>query len=124
MDALNHSGLAPIIGDFIAGEFSRYDHNMKAATQTVGGISATKFRGFGELMVGLWDGSTGSAEIWNALRHNTPFANLFYTEAAINYGMHYAMMESLKPRFLHSLEAQAASQGQDFFFEPSNLYGA
>ena len=124
MDALNHSGLAPIVGDFLAGEFSRYDHDMRQATQTIGGISATKFRGFGELMVGLWDGSAGAAEIWNSMRHNTPFANLFYTEAAINYGLHYAMMESLKPGYVHGLEAQAASQGQDFFYEPSNLYGS
>ncbi len=124
LEALNHSGLAPIIGDFIVGEFSRYDHDMRAVTQTVGGISATKFRGFGELIVGLWDGSAGAAEVWNSMRYNTPFANLFYTEAAINYGMHYAMMESLKPRYLYGLEAQAASQGSDFFYEPSNLYGS
>jgi len=124
MEALNHSGLAPIVGDFIVGEFSRYDHDMKSVTQTIGGLSATKFRGFGELMTGLWTGSTGAAEIWNAMRHNTPFANLFYTEAAINYGLHYAMMESLKPRYLYGLEAQAASTGSDFFFEPSNLYGS
>ena len=75
-------------------------------------------------MIGLWDGSTGAAEVWNSIRYNTPFANLFYTEAAINYGLHYAMMESLKPRYLYGLEAQAASTGSDFFYEPSNLYGS
>ena len=121
IDALIHSGMAPIVGDFITGEYGRYDHGFD---EDVGGVSYSKFKGFNELVVGLWDGSTDAADVWKSIRYNTPFANLFFTEAAINYGLHYAMMESLRPRYLYGLEAQAASQGTDFFFEPSNLYGS
>jgi hypothetical protein len=120
VDALIHSGLAPIVGDFISGEYGRYDHGFD---EDVGGISYSKFKGFKDLVVGLWDGDTDAADVWKSIRYNTPFANLFFTEAAVNYGLHYAMMESLRPKYLHGLEAQAASQGQDFFFEPSNLWG-
>ena len=121
VDALIHSGLAPIVGDFITGEYGRYDHGFD---EDVGGVSYSKFKGFTELVAGLWTGDTDAADVWKSIRYNAPFANLFFTEAAINYGLHYAMMESLRPRYLYGLESQAASQGTDFFFEPSNLYGS
>ncbi len=118
--AMVHSGLAPIIGDYVAGEYANYDPDIG---EVIGGFSYSKFKGFGELMVGLWTGDTDAADIFNSIRYNTPFANLYFTEFAVNYGMHYGVMEALRPNYLNSLEAQAASQGTDFFYEPSNLWG-
>ena len=121
IDAVVHSGLAPIVGDYIVGEYGRYSH---AWDEDLGGISWSKFKGFTDLVVGLYNGDTDAADVWQSVRYNTPFANLYFTEAAVNYGLHYAMMESLRPGYLYSYEAQAASQGTDFFYEPSNLYGS
>ena len=74
-------------------------------------------------MVGLWDGDTDAADVYKSMRYNTPFANLYFLEAAINYGLHYGMMESLEPGYLNRLEAQAKSQGTEFMFKPSNIWG-
>ena len=120
VDAVVHSGLAPIVGDFLGGEYGRYNHEWDEA---VLGFGYSKFKGFGELMVGLYDGDTDAADVWRSLRYNTPFANLYFTEAAINYGLHYAMMESLEPGYLNRLEAQAISQDTEFLFKPSNIWG-
>lgn len=120
IDAVIHSGLAPIVGDFIGGEYGRYNHDWDEA---VLGFGYSKFRGFGELMVGLWDGDKDASDVFRSIRYNAPFANLYFMEAAINYGLHYGMMESLEPGYLNRLEAQAASQDTEFMFKPSNIWG-
>ena len=120
VDAVVHSGLAPIVGDFLGGEYGRYNHEWDEA---VLGFGYSKFKGFGELMIGLYDGDKDASDVWRSLRYNTPFANLYFTEAAINYGLHYGMMESLEPGYLNRLEAQALSQDTEFLFKPSNIWG-
>ena len=120
IDAVIHSGLAPIVGDYIGGEYGRYNHDWDEALL---GFGYSKFKGFGELMVGLWDGDKDAADVYKSIRYNTPFANLYFLEAAINYGLHYGMMESLEPGYLNRLEAQAKSQDTEFMFKPSNIWG-
>ena len=120
IDVMVRSGFAPLVGDYLAGEYGRYNHTWDEA---IGGAAYSQFKEWGELWVGLMDGSKNASDAWKSLRYNTPFANLFYTEAALNYGLHYAMMESLNPGYLYRIEAQAEGRGSPFFFEPSNLYG-
>jgi hypothetical protein len=120
IDVAVNSGFAPLIGDYLSGEYGRYSHSFDEA---VGGAAYTQFSEWGQLWAGLVDGSKDASDAWKSLRYNTPFANLFYTEAALNYGLHYAMMESLSPGYLNRIEAQAEGRGSPFFYEPSNLYG-
>ena len=120
IDVAVNSGFAPLIGDYLSGEYGRYSHSFDEA---VGGAAYTQFKEWGQLWAGLVDGSKDASDAWKSLRYNTPFANLFYTEAALNYGLHYAMMESLSPGYLNRIEAQAEGRGSPFFYEPSNLYG-
>ena len=68
-------------------------------------------------------GDKGASDVFKSIRYNTPFANLFYTEAVVNYGLLYGTMESLSPGYLARIEAQAQGRGSPFIFEPSNLYG-
>tara|TARA_B100000029_G_scaffold234118_1_gene231390 strand:+ start:11316 stop:13745 length:2430 start_codon:yes stop_codon:yes gene_type:complete len=120
IDVMIRSGFAPLVGDYLAGEYGRYNHTWDEA---IGGAAYSQFKEWGELWVGLMDGSKNASDAWKSLRYNTPFANLFYTEAALNYGLHYAMMESLNPGYLYRIEAQAEGRGSPFLYEPSNLYG-
>jgi len=90
IEAAIHSGLAPIIGDYIGGEYGRYNHDWD---ESVLGFGYNKFKGFGELMIGLWDGDKDASDVFRSIRYNAPFANLYFMEAAINYGLHYGMME-------------------------------
>jgi hypothetical protein len=120
IDVAVNSGFAPLIGDYLAGEYGRYNHTFDEA---IGGAAYSQFKEWGELWVGLANGDKGAADAWKSIRYNTPFANLFYTEAVVNYGLHYAMMESLNPGYLRRLEAQAEGRGSPFLYQPSNLYG-
>ena len=115
-----NSGFAPLVGDYLAGEYGRYNHSWDEA---IGGAAYSQFKDWGKLWAGLVDGSKGAADVYKSIQYNTPFANLFYTKAALNYGIHYAMMESLSPGYLFRIEAQAEGRGSPFFYEPSNLYG-
>ena len=46
-------------------------------------------------------GNKDAGDVFKSIRYNTPFANLFYTEAVLNYGIFYGMMESINPGYLN-----------------------
>ena len=119
-DALVQSGFAGAFGDFIAGEYGRYHHKWDEATL---GAGYATFKDFGELFVGLTTGNKDSEDVWKNLRYNIPYANLFYTEAAVNYGLHYGVMETFSPGYLNRLEKRAYKRDEAFMLEPSNIWG-
>jgi len=119
-DALVQSGFAGMFGDFLAGEYGRYYHKWDEATL---GAGYSTFKDYGELFVGLTKGDKDSADVWKNLRYNIPYANLFYTEAALNYGLHYGVMETFSPGYLNRLEARAETNNEAFMLEPSNIWG-
>jgi len=118
-EAFIQSGIAPLIGDFIAGEYGRYKHDFDEA---IGGTAYSKIKDFGELFVGLSLGNKDASDAWKTLRYNIPFANLFYTEAAVNYGLHYGMMETFSPGSLSRIEAREEGLGTDFLYDPTELW--
>ena len=120
IDVMVNSGFAPLVGDYLAGEYGRYNHTWDEA---IGGAAYSQFKEWGQLWAGLVDGNKGASDVYKSIQYNTPFANLFYTQAVLNYGIHYAMMESLSPGYLFRIEAQAEGRGSPFMYEPSNLYG-
>ena len=119
-DALVQSGFAGMFGDFLAGEYGRYYHKWDEATL---GAGYSTFKDFGELFVGLTTGNKDAGDVWKNLRYNIPYANLFYTEAAVNYGLHYGVMETFSPGYLNTLESRAESNEEAFMLEPSNIWG-
>ena len=120
-DALVQSGFAGIFGDFLAGEYGRYYHKWDEATL---GAGYSTFKDFGQLFAGLVTGTAGSEDVWKNLRYNIPYANLFYTEAAANYGIHYGVMETFSPGYLNALESRAEQRNEAFMLEPSNIWSS
>ena len=119
-DALVQSGFAGMFGDFLAGEYGRYYHKWDEATL---GAGYATFKDYGELFVGLTTGNKDAEDVWKNLRYNIPYANLFYTEAAVNYGLHYGVMETFSPGYLNTLESRARQRDEAFMLEPSNIWG-
>ncbi len=119
-DALVQSGFAGMFGDFLAGEYGRYYHKWDEATL---GAGYATFKDYGELFVGLTTGNKDAEDVWKNLRYNIPYANLFYTEAALNYGLHYGVMETFSPGYLNTLESRARKRDEAFMLEPSNIWG-
>ena len=120
-DALVQSGFAGIFGDFLAGEYGRYYHKWDEATL---GAGYSTFKNYAELFTGLATGQDGAEDVWKNLRYNIPYANLFYTEAAVNYGIHYGVMETFSPGYLNRLESRARNADEAFMLEPSNIWGS
>ena len=60
-------------------------------------------------------------DFYNHLRHQVPFANLFWTEAAVNYLVHYGIMETFSPGYTKRLEARARGAGNEFMVNPSSI---
>ena len=119
-DALVQSGFAGMFGDFLAGEYGRYYHKWDEATL---GAGYATFKDYGELFTGLATGNKDASDVWKNLRYNIPYANLFYMEGALNYGVHYGVMETFSPGYLNTLESRAKANEEAFMLEPSNIWG-
>jgi len=118
-DALVQSGFAGVFGDFLAGEYGRYYHKWDEATL---GAGYATFKDYGELFTGLATGNKDASDVWKNLRYNIPYANLFYMEGALNYGIHYGVMETFDPGYLNRLESRAKKADEAFMLEPSNIW--
>ena len=118
-DALVQSGIAGMFGDFLAGEYGRYYHKWDEATL---GAGYSTFKDYGELFTGLATGNKDASDVWKNLRYNIPYANLFYMEGALNYGIHYGVMETFDPGYLNRLESRAKKADEAFMLEPSNIW--
>jgi len=118
-DALVQSGFAGMFGDFLAGEYGRYYHKWDEATL---GAAYSTFKDYGELFVGLTTGNKDAEDVWKNLRYNIPYANLFYMEGALNYGIHYGVMETFSPGYLNTLESRASQRDEPFMYKPSNIW--
>jgi len=118
-DALIHSGVAGFIGDFIGGQYGRYQHEVD---EVLLGSAWSTFKSWKELAFGLSSGDKNASDVWKSLRYNIPYGNLFYTEAVINYGLHYGLMETFNPGYLKRMEAREDGLNEGFIMNPSSVW--
>ena len=118
-DALVQSGFAGFVGDFIGGQYGRYHHDFSEA---VLGSAYSTIKDFTQLGYGLSTGNKDASDAWKTLRYNIPYANLFYTEAAFNYGMHYGIMETFSPGYLNRIQSRQEGQDGGFFYDPTSIW--
>lgn len=118
MAAAVQGGGAGIYGDFLFGDMKN----------RFGGGAISTFAGpvLGsvETVVDLWqrvrDGDDSAAATYRAILNNTPFLNLFYTRAALDYMILYDISESLNPGYLRRMEQRLRKENeQEFLLPPS-----
>jgi hypothetical protein len=80
-------------------------------------------KSWGELGNELVKGNKDAVDTYNHLRHQLPFANLFWAEAAVNYMIHYGVMETFRPGYTKRLEARSKGTGSEFMIKPSSIWG-
>lgn len=109
-----------IFGDYLFGEYSRFGHNFAEtfAGPVLGGLAGDVIQLWNEAKEGK------GKDLPPALLHmavgNTPFANLFYVRAALNYLLLYQVQEALNPGYLRRMERHMQQDtGQHFFVPPS-----
>lgn len=123
--ALLQGGGLGIYGDFLLGEYDRFGRTLGEAVMgpTVSTVSnwASIFTRIAK--GGLeWEGDPGKigARFLQVAVDTTPFANLFYTRAALDYLILYQLQEMMDPGSLRRKEQRMKSQNNaEFIFRPS-----
>jgi hypothetical protein len=118
--SLEQSGFLGFLADFLGGQFGNYKHDMDEA---IAGSAYKTLNSWGELGNELVKGNKDAVDVYNHLRHQVPFANLFWTEAAVNYLIHYNIMEAFRPGYKKRLEARAKGTNSEYMIKPSSIWG-
>lgn len=115
--AMAQGGGLGIYGDFLFGEFSRYG---RSAVATLAGPTFGQIDDVAEMYTRMRTGEDAAAQGLRFIMNNTPFINLFYTRAALDYLFIYQLQEMVSPGYLHRLEARIQRENdQQFFLPPS-----
>ena len=100
-NALRQSGVLGFMGDALAAEYGNYYGKLdEEIAGPVYGMGKDFLTLFADMME---DGELGW-QGWKAIKANTPYANLFYTEFAYNHFINWQVMESMMPGSLRRLE--------------------
>ena len=121
LESLVQSGFAAGVGDFLLEEVGRHHSSFD---ETLLGPHYEFFKDIASLGKGLATGQDGAADAWNLIRERTPFMNLFYTELAYNYLIHYQVMETLQPGYTQMVENWSKGVDQQQYFDalrPTNF---
>lgn len=113
--AFIQGGGAGFYGDFLTAQYNRYGSSPIAALSgpNVGNIEQI-LSIFGKLR----DGVDAGASAMNLAVANTPFANVFYLRAALNYSILYNLQEAASPGYLDRMdERMREEQGRGLWFK-------
>lgn len=115
--AMTQGGGLGIFGDFLFGEANRFGGGLiSTAAGPVLGAAEDLHELYGRALRG---DDLASAALRTAVG-NTPFANLFYTRAAMDYLILYSIQENLNPGSLRRMERRVEREnGQTFLAPPS-----
>lgn len=117
--AMMQGGALGIYGDFLLGTHSRFGGGLakELAGPTIG-LAAD----VGDMIRSIRDGNDPSANMFNLLKQNTPFLNIFYVRAVLDYAIFYRMQEAMNPGYLARMEQRVKDQNsQDFIVKPSSV---
>lgn len=116
--AMVQGGGAGIYFDFLFGQASRMGsgtiESLAGPTISTGG---RVFDLYHKALAGDHFAANAAGEALN----NTPFLNLFYTRAALNYLVLYRMQETMNPGYLRRMESNVEKAGQRFIMRPSEV---
>ncbi|MCC6172077.1 MAG: hypothetical protein IT481_08615 [Gammaproteobacteria bacterium] len=121
--AFLRGGAGSIYGDFLMGEWSRHGRSL---LDTVAGPTLGQANAVAEVWADIthptkWSkGTLALGE--NIARQNTPFANMIYTKAAVDYLIHFRLQEHLRPGYLERMErSMKDKQGIEFWLRPTQI---
>lgn len=119
--ALLQGGGLGIYGDFLFGEYDRYGGGFMS---TMAGPTLSKGDPLMRMYSQALKGKLDASEIFQFVKNNTPFLNLFYLRSALDYLFLYDIQESMNPGFLRRMERRIMDeQGQEFILPPSQNPG-
>ncbi|OMG61462.1 hypothetical protein AUR59_020075 [Stutzerimonas balearica] len=118
--AMLQGGALGLYGDFLFGEANRFGGGL---TQSLSGPTLGLIDGGYDLFARARDGDDTAAAAVRYTIQNTPFANLFYTRAALDYLFLHSLQEALNPGSLRRMERRIEKENaQRFLISPSRNY--
>lgn len=118
--AMLQGGALGLYGDFLFGEANRFGGGL---TQSLSGPTLGLIDGGYDLLTRVRDGDDAAAAAVRFGIQNTPFANLFYTRAAMDYLFLHSVQEALNPGALRRMERRIEKENaQQFLLRPSQTY--
>lgn len=119
--ACMQSGGLGIFGDFLLGKVNRFGNSFaETAVGPLGGLAGELVTVGGQLVRGeLVDAGEDALRL---AMNNTPFINLWYTRAALDWALLYHVREMQSPGTLRRMERRMKKEfGQEFLFPPSQF---
>jgi hypothetical protein len=116
--AMASGGGLGLYGDFLFGEFNRYGQSPIA---TLSGPTLSNVEDMLRLYSKLKDqDESAKNSAIKIVKNNLPFANMFYTKAALDYMIMFELQESINPGYLSRMEQSIMERtGQSFYIPPS-----
>ncbi len=117
--AFLQGGGAGIFGDFLFGEYNRFGRSFLA---TAAGPTFGSVDDLAELLARMRSGDDFGGQALRFAQSNTPFINLFYTRAAMDYMVMYPLIEAINPGYLRRMERRVERENdQSFILRPSEV---
>lgn len=118
--AMLQGGALGIYGDFLFGEANRLGGGFIGS---LAGPTAGTIEGATDLWFRMRSGDDAAASAFRYTLNHTPFANLFYTRAAMDYLFLHSVQEALNPGALRRMERRIQKENnQRFLVSPSQSY--
>lgn len=118
--AMLQGGALGIYGDFIFGEANRFGGGLIGS---LAGPAAGAVEGLADVLYRVRDGDDAAAAAVRFGIQQTPFLNLFYTRAALDYLVLYSVQEALNPGSLRRMERRIEKEnGQSYLLAPSQTH--
>lgn len=114
-DSMMQGGSLGIFGDYIFGEYNRYG---RSALSSIVGPTFGQTDSLFEIWNRFKNGDPVAAQIFKQIQINTPYQNLFYLEAMLDYLFFYQIQESLSPGFLSRMESRMETDRNQRFIKP------
>lgn len=121
--AFLQGGGAGIYGDFLTADFNRFGGGgLETLAGPAVGTASDALRLYGAMQDWV-SGKTENApdaQAFQIFKNNTPFLNLFYARAALDYLILYDVQEAISPGSLRRMERRLKKeQGKEFILRPS-----
>lgn len=113
--AMVQGGGLGIYGDFLFGKFNRMGGSL---TSSLVGPTLGVLDTVADLWTRVRNGDDAAAATFNAALSNTPFLNLFYTRAALDYLFLHSIQEALNPGYLRRSESRIQRENEQTFYLP------
>jgi len=121
IDAFLAGGALSMYGDFILKDYNRYGGGL---LQTIGGPTFGLTEDLLKMVSFAREGNLDAAsdKFIRTVTQRTPFVNLFYTKAALDYILLYGIQESLNSGYLERTQRKMKEEyGQEYLVRPSEF---